>query len=362
MPDVQFGFCLPIFASPGINLFRAPGYAELDALVTMELGRLADALGYDSLWVADHLMLGKDDAILEGWTVLAALAGATSRAKLGMIHQANYFRHPALAAKMSATLDQISGGRLIHFLDCGYMRREYVNYDLPWNDDLDRRIADLIEATELILALWTTDGPVTHTGQTYHVDNAILNPKPVQQPHPPLWFGEATPGILDACARYGQGWNTTPVSIPELRTRLAALDAACERAGRSRSELELSLETQILIAPDLDSLRERLRWMVELATGGQPLPDDIQPFLDRYAEHAGLLRFVRGETDELPAKLAVDWLIGTPDQIARRLRDYIAEGISHFLLWFMDAPNTDGMRLFASEVAPRFRQRQPAWA
>ena len=76
-------------------------------------------------------MLGKDEAILEGWTVLSALAGATTRPKLGMIHMAHYFRHPSLTAKMAATLDQLSGGRLIHFLDCGYQRREYVNYGSP---------------------------------------------------------------------------------------------------------------------------------------------------------------------------------------------------------------------------------------
>src|SRR5262245_14490023 len=104
MTTPQFGFCLPIFACPGHNLFRTPNFRELDAAATMGLARRADGLGYDSLWVADHLMLGKDEAILEGWTVISALAGATSRAKLGMIHQALLFRNPALAAKMSATL------------------------------------------------------------------------------------------------------------------------------------------------------------------------------------------------------------------------------------------------------------------
>jgi alkanesulfonate monooxygenase SsuD/methylene tetrahydromethanopterin reductase-like flavin-dependent oxidoreductase (luciferase family) len=355
MPDVQFGFCLPIFASPGINLFRTPSYVELDALATIELGRVADELGYDSLWVADHLMLGRDDAILEGWTVLSALAGATRRAKLGMIHQANYFRHPALAAKMSATLDQISGGRLIHFLDCGYMRREYVSYGLPWKNDVGARIADLVEATELILALWTTDGPVTHHGPSYQVTDAVCMPKPIQRPHPPIWFGEATPGVLDACARYGQGWNTTPVPISELRRRLAALREACERNGRKFDEIDKSLETQILVAPDLDSLRVRLRGMIELAATGQGLPAEIQPFLDRYAEHTDLAAFVNGETDQLPHKMADDWIIGTPVEVAERLRAYMAEGISHFMLWFMDAPNQAAMRLFAEQIAPRFR-------
>ena len=105
--QTQFGFCVPIFACPGHNLFRTPNYAELDARKTIEMAKLADAVGYDSLWVADHLMLGKDDAIMEGWTTISALAGATTNAQLGMIHQAVLFRNPALAAKMAATLDQI---------------------------------------------------------------------------------------------------------------------------------------------------------------------------------------------------------------------------------------------------------------
>jgi alkanesulfonate monooxygenase SsuD/methylene tetrahydromethanopterin reductase-like flavin-dependent oxidoreductase (luciferase family) len=356
MTTPQFGFCLPIFACPGVNLFRTPNFRELDAAKTMALARRADELGYDSLWVADHLMLGKDEAILEGWTVISALAGATSRAKLGMIHQALLFRNPALAAKMAATLDQISGGRLIHFMDCGYMRREYVNYGLPWDDDVETRIAKLVEATELILALWAADTPLTRKGTAYEVTDAVCNPKPIQQPHPPLWFGEATPGILDACARFGQGWNTTPVSLTELRRRLDLLGAACERAGRPLSEIELSLETQILVAPDVAALRERLKEMVALAEeAGQNLPNEIQPFLDSYAMAPDFRAFIAGDSDTLPSRMTDDWIVGTPDQVEQRLRAYMAEGISHFMLWFMDAPRADGLDLFASDVRPRFR-------
>ncbi len=339
----RFGFCLPIFASPGVELFRTPNMAVLDTAATMTLGRLADELGYDSLWVADHLMLGKGDAILEGWTVLAALAGATRRAKLGMIHQSVFFRHPALAAKMAATLDQISGGRLIHFLDGGSRRREHVGYGLPWEDDSDRRIDTLLEATDLIVKLWTTDGPVHHHGDRYSLQGAVCEPKPLQRPHPPIWFGEAAP-------RMRQGWNTTPVPMTELRRRISALSDACARAGRPVSEIEKSLETQILIAPDRNAIRQRLQTMVEIArqdqlmTGHDPAP--VPP---------DLARFLSGDTDELPPVMADEWIAGTPDEVAQRLRAYQAEGISHFLLWFMDAPAEDGLRLFAREVAPRFR-------
>ena len=356
MPPIQFGFCLPIFASPGHNLFRTPGFAEIDPAATMSMARRADELGYDSLWVADHLMLGKDDAILEGWTVISALAGATSRAKLGMIHQALLFRNPALAAKMTATLDQISGGRVIHFMDCGYMGREYTNFGLPWDDSIETRVAMLVEGTELILELWASDSPVTHRGTYYSTTDAVCNPKPLQRPHPPLWFGEVTPGVLDACAKFGQGWNTTPVSITELKRRIGLLAEACDRAARPLSEIDLSLETQILISPDLESLRERLRDLVKLAgAGGQHLPKEIQPFLKTYATEDDFRAFVSGATDALPSRMAEDWVVGTPDQVELRLRDYIGEGISHFMLWFMDAPSTAGLDLFAQSISPKFR-------
>ncbi len=355
MAPLQFGVCLPIFACPGIQLFRTPGIPTLDPATVLPYGKQAEALGYDSLWVADHLMLGKDEAILEGWTVLSALAGATTRPKLGMIHMAHYFRHPSLTAKMTATLDQISGGRLIHFLDCGYQRREYVNYGLPWRDDMGERIADLVEATELIVQLWSAEEPVTFQGRTWAVSDAICEPKPLQQPHPPLWFGEAAPGGLATCARFGQGWNTTPVSIPELRRRLALLGDACHTAGRDMSEVELSLETQVLIAPDVDTLRTKLGALLDLGGDADHLPPEIAPYVKNYASDPATRAFVAGQTDALPEPMASDWIIGTPDQVAARIDAYAAEGISHFMLWFMDAPGDEGMALFARDVMPRYR-------
>jgi alkanesulfonate monooxygenase SsuD/methylene tetrahydromethanopterin reductase-like flavin-dependent oxidoreductase (luciferase family) len=305
--------------------------------------------------VADHLMLGKDEAILEGWTVLSALAGVTTRASLGMIHMAHYFRHPALTAKMAATLDQLSGGRLIHFLDCGYQRREYVNYGLPWRDDMEDRIVDLVEATELILRLWSEDGPVSFRGRTWEVTDAICAPKPLQRPHPPLWFGEAAPGGLATCARYGHGWNTTPVPLPELHRRIGLLREACQVAGRDIAEIELSLETQVLIAPDLETLRARLAALVALGGDADHLPPEISPYVKDYAKNPATIAFISEQTDTLPEPMASDWIIGTPDQVAARLDAYRAEGIGHFMLWFMDAPHSDGLDLFAGSVLSRYR-------
>ncbi|MDZ4766381.1 MAG: LLM class flavin-dependent oxidoreductase [Chloroflexota bacterium] len=352
----QFGYCVPIFAYPGSALFRTPNYAELDAVTTMRVGMQADELGFDSIWVADHLMLGKDEAILEGWTTLAALAGATKRAKLGIIHQGHFFRHPAVHAKMIATLDQIAGGRFIYFADTGTRMSEHAAYGLNFPVDVEVRMADFIEGLELQLALWraTPDAPLTFNGDYYYVKNAICTPPPFQHrrdgtPAPPIWFGEAHPLTFAACAKYGDGWNSVPVSSDELRRRLAALDAACRDIGRDPAEIERTYETQILIAPDRAALRAALNAMIALdapASGSLNVPAQM-------SDEIGA--FLRGETDDYPRVWADQWLIGTPDEVAARIQQYVEMGISHFLLWFMDAPRADGMRLFAEQVAPRFR-------
>ncbi len=342
MPRPRFGFCVPIFAAPGLRLFRTPSYAALDTAATMDLALRAEAAGYDSLWVADHLMRGQDQAILEGWTTVAALAGATTRAQLGLIHQTHFFRHPALVAKMVATIDQLSRGRFIYFLDCGNQRDEYLAYGLPWSDDIEERVAQMVDGLGVTLALWSSRGPVSYDGPHYHLRDAICNPPPVQVPHPPIWFGGVNPAMLRACAQYGQGWNTTPASVEQVRAHLAALAAACTAVGRPAEALEKSLEIQVLVAPDHRAVRTALRGIVAADPEGRALDPALAAFL-------------AGETDEIPTDVRRTNLIGTPAEVAAQVREYVDAGIDHFMLWFLDAPSAAGLDLFAREVSPAFR-------
>jgi alkanesulfonate monooxygenase SsuD/methylene tetrahydromethanopterin reductase-like flavin-dependent oxidoreductase (luciferase family) len=137
--------------------------------------------------------------------------------------------------------------------------------------------------------------------------------------------------------------------MDELRRRLDMLDAALTAVGRSMSEIECSYETQILIAPDRAGVRDQLKAMLAHppVTGGSlriPPPSD-----------ADFWAFVHSETDDYPRYLTGSWLVGTPDEVTARLREYIDLGFSHFMLWFMDAPKSEGMTLFMEQVAPRFR-------
>lgn len=341
MAQVRFGYCLPIFANPTAGLFRTPNYDQVDAKVTLHLGKHAEDRGFDSLWVADHLMLGKNEAILEGWTMLSALGGVTSSARLGMIHQGHYFREPGLAAKMAATLDQLTGGRFVMFYDYGQQLREHRAYHLAYPDDVDQRVADTIDGVRLIVDLWKAEAATTASHGAYGVTGATCTPTPVQRPHPPIWFGETHPGLLAACAEFGQGWNTTPCSVDEFGRRLDLVKAACARADRDVAELEVSVELQVLIAPE-GEVRSVLGAILEKTPDQEAVDPDLRAFLD-------------GTREDPPTSLTNSTLIGTPEQVQSQLQAYVDRGANHFLLWFLDAPERSGMELFAREVAPAFR-------
>lgn len=341
MTKPLFGYCLPIFANPSPGLFRTPAYESLDGRATLDLGVKAEELGFDSLWVADHLMLGKDEAILEGWTTVSALAGATSKAKLGVIHQSNYFRTPGMSAKMIATLDALSGGRFIVFFDFGRQQREHLCYGLPYPDDVDQRAQEAVAGAELMIDLWTADGPITASRGPFSVTDAVCTPRPVQQPHPPIWFGELEPDLLTAVARFGQGWNTTPITVAELDRRLGLLRAACDAVGRPFDEIEISVELQVLIAEDGD-VRPQLRQMLALV----PDQSAVDPQLAAYA---------KGDADTPPVSFTDITVYGSPDEVASQLQVYADHGTDHFLLWFLGAPDSTDMTVFADSVLPRFR-------
>jgi alkanesulfonate monooxygenase SsuD/methylene tetrahydromethanopterin reductase-like flavin-dependent oxidoreductase (luciferase family) len=226
------------------------------------------------------------------------------------------------------------------FYDFGRQERENRAYHLPYPADVDTRVAQTVEGINLIKTLWTAEEPVTIAGPTYSVSNAVCHPGPVQRPHPPIWFGEVEPGLLAACAQFGQGWNTTPASLPEITRRLGLLRAACDTAGRPFSEIEKSAELQVLISPNGDT-QAQLRRILDRAASVTDVP-------------SALRAYANGETGTVPPALSNTTLIGSPDEIQRQVQAYVGAGIDHFLLWFLDAPDRSGMDLFAREVIPRF--------
>jgi len=271
------------------------------------------------------------------------IAGRTSSAALGTIHLAQPFRAPALAAKMAATLDALSGGRLIFFYDCGWQEAEVHAYGLDWPCEQER-IARMDEGLELIESLWTSSAPLDFRGRYFSTTAAVCRPGPLQQPRPPIWLGEARSAPwLDAVVRHADGWNSTPASPERLRTKLAALRAACARAARDFARLELSLEIQVLIAPTEVEVHSSARRIASL------------PASKRGAARSDVLAALEAHDVRPLSAIVDDWLVGTPETVAQQIRAYTDLGIRHFMLWFLDYPSLDGLRLFASQVMPRMR-------
>jgi alkanesulfonate monooxygenase SsuD/methylene tetrahydromethanopterin reductase-like flavin-dependent oxidoreductase (luciferase family) len=343
MAELRFGFCVPIFANPGAAFFRTPNWTALEPAAAVESAVAAEHLGYDSIWVADHLMHGFDDAIMEGWTTLAVIAGRTQRIKLGTIHLAQPFRAPAIAAKMAATLDALSNGRLILFYDCGWQEAEVRAYGLDWPSE-GERIALMAEGLDLIQALWAAEAPLDFRGRYFSTEGAMCRPGPLQRPRPPIWLGEAHHDAwLDTIVRHADGWNSTPASPTRLKTKLDALRAACDRAGRNFADLELSLEIQVLVAPTQADVKRAARDIARL------------PASKRGAVRQDVVAAL-GADDHQPLSATVDdWLVGTPVEVVAQIREYIGLGISHFMLWFLDFPSLDGLRLFSERVMPAVR-------
>ncbi len=330
-----FGFCAPIFASAGGVHMRTPLLERVEMQDLQESVLAAEAWGYDSIWVADHLILGAEGFILEGWTCLAALAGMTSRIRLGSIHLAQRFRHPAILAKMVATLDFISNGRVEFFFDpYAGSKPEADAYGLHVESE-DEAVARFEESIQLIQSMWRQDSP-SFQGRYYTLDGAICNPKPVQQPSIPLWIGTGggprpderplVHKVLPLIARYADWYNITPVTLEALARVLPLLQRACEQQGRAYSSLGKSLETQILVA----ETPAKLAALQAQITARNP---------QRYQDWDAL---------------SAQFIIGDVPTVIRRLEEYVGMGIDCFMLWFMDYPSRDGLQCFAEQVMPHF--------
>ncbi|HLE68044.1 MAG TPA: LLM class flavin-dependent oxidoreductase [Vicinamibacteria bacterium] len=346
--SVQFGFCVPIFANPGMSFFRTPCYERLDWKATKNAVLECEKLGYDSLFVADHVFLGRDGAIFEGWTLLSAFAGMTKRMLLAPIHLCDSFRNPALTAKMVATLDVVSGGRFLLFYDYGWRRAEFDAYGFPFGVSDEERAARMEEGLNIIKGMLTEER-FTFEGRFYRVKEALCAPKPVSRPLPPIWMGETNnPVMVRAIAKHADVFNSMPASVEGFRKKLDVVGEACSAIGRDFGSLGLSLETQILVCrrdSEIDACFERMEKLRPRERSDEDILAQMKatnPALESYGSRKDLEK---------------EFLIGTPDVIVDRLKEYVALGVEHFMLWFMDFPSLHGIRLFAAEVMPKVRSR-----
>ncbi|TML65594.1 MAG: LLM class flavin-dependent oxidoreductase [Actinobacteria bacterium] len=263
---MEVGLALPQFD------FSVPGERPLRFDTVLSYARRAEALGFESVWLADHLFLGIEkyggrgqyDAF-DPVAALGALARATARVRLGTLVLCAQLRPPALLAKALATIDVLSNGRLIAGMGAGWYAPEYEAAGIPF-EKLGTRLEQLVEAIQILRGMFAGT-PFTFEGQHYATVSARGLPRPVHEP--PIWVGGAGDRLIEVAARHADGWNAawtfTPTAYAE---RLKVLDAACERAGREPGSVARSLGLYALVGEDRADLGRRWERMQRLSPAG----------------------------------------------------------------------------------------------
>jgi F420-dependent oxidoreductase-like protein len=315
---VSFGVFLPFYAFQS-NVHSASLFARVRAMA-LECERL----GYHSVWLDDHLMYG-GIPILECWSTLAALSAVTTRLRLGTMVTCASFRNPALLAKIAATVDVISGGRLEFGIGAGVQKTEHRACGFPF-PAASARIERMKEAVEVIKALWTKE-KASYRGQHYRIKEAVCEPKPLQKPHPPITIGGSGEKLtLKVTAQHADrfDWGYVP-SFELYKRKLKVLESHCKAVGRNYQEIERSCWPggQVVIAQNRGELRRKI--------------------MREKSKNVALADFERTS------------LIGTPDECVKKLQSYVSLGVTHFMLFFGDLPSLGSLRLFAETVAKKLQ-------
>jgi F420-dependent oxidoreductase-like protein len=216
--------------------------------------RLADEAGFDHLWIFDHFNpIGGhplQGEIWEGWSLLAAMAEATSRVRIGNMVTGNTYRHPGVLAKMATTVDHLSGGRLEFGLGAGWAEVEHTMLGLDF-PGVGERLRRLAEALTVIEKLWTEDR-ADFEGRYYRLTGAIASPKPLQRPHPPIWIGGGgEQRTLRIVAEHADVWNFGGGPLESAIHKSEVLDRHCADVGRDPAEIRRSVQLRFS-GDDLD--------------------------------------------------------------------------------------------------------------
>src|SRR5215470_10942448 len=205
----------------------------------LDVWQKADAWGYDSLWNFDHfypIFVDPDGPCLEGWTTLSALAQATSRARIGHLVSGNTYRHPCVTAKMAATLDHVSGGRLNLGIGAGWFELEHRNFGIDFKT-VPERLEALDEACQIIRGMLTQPRTTVH-GRHYTVTDAMGLPRPLQQPHPPIMIGgTGRRRLLRLVAQHADMWNAS-ADADTMRDLIGVIRRHGDRVGRDPERIE----------------------------------------------------------------------------------------------------------------------------
>ena len=324
-----------LFVPQGWRLDLA-GIDPADHWATMlGVAKAAEDGPFESVWVFDHfhtVPVPTQEATHEAWTLMAALAAATSRVRLGQMCTCMGYRNPAYLAKVAATVDVISGGRAEMGIGAGWYEHEWraYGYGFPGAGD---RIGMLDEGVQIMHQLWTT-GTATLDGKHYQVDGAICRPLPLQDGGIPLWIaGGGEKKTLRIAARYARYTNFD--SEPEgFRRKSEILAGHCRELGTNFDAITRSANYSVILGETEKDVQDRLAWMKDhlLRCG---VPESVVERRMRDFAHGTMT--------------------GTPEQVAERLAELGGLGMSYAILNFAEvAYDRTALTLFTEKVAPEF--------
>ncbi len=311
MARAQFGVTVP--------QIKRPWAATADAARTFE------ALGYDSIWVCDHLYGPQSPQlpILEAWSTVAALAAITERVEIGTLVTPAGMRNPAQLGKTIASIDNIAGGRIIAGLGAGWMAREFTDFGVPFLP-VGQRLEQLRETVELWRRMWGDAESVSYAGRHVRADNVVCQPKPPR--HVPVLIGGAGERVtLRLAAQHADIWNNLAGFQADLGRKVDVLRRHCDTVGRDPGEITISQQCLVTIAPDAESARS-------MAERAQKI----------FAGHMGDPTGPMGIT-------------GTAEQCCAAIERHLDLGCSSFVIEFFGKDTREAADLFAQTVLPEFR-------
>ncbi len=302
---------------------------------------------WESIWVYDHfhtVPVPSDEATHEAWSLMAAYAAATSRVRLGQMCTCMAYRNPAYLAKVAATIDVISGGRVEMGIGGGWYEHEWRAYGYGFPSAGDR-LGALRDGVEIFRQMWTL-GKATHDGKHYQVDGAICSPRPLQGTEVagsaengiPMWVaGGGEKVTLKIAAKYADytNFDGTPETFAH---KSEVLKGHCDAIGRDFGSIVRSANYNVIIGHSEREVQDRLDWLVDhyLRAG---VPDEI----------------VRGQIEGMKSSPTV----GTPEQILHNLTALEKQGMTYAITYFTEAAyDTSGIDLFESDVIPHLQSRR----
>jgi len=331
---LEFGFMGHPFAGSraDVRILNCPFYERIDWNTERNAILEAEKLGFGSVWLPDHLSMGEGGTTLENWTTITTFLNLTEKIRAGPLCLSNCFRQPSLVAKMAATLDIVSHGRVNVGFGAGWMPLEHEEYGIPF-PNAKTRVEMLREALVVVKSLWEQD-KVTFDGKYYKLKDAICSPKPIQKPHPPIWLGGGGKKIMQIAAELCDGYNWF-FSPKEYGKKLEMLERLCSDLGRDYRQIRKSWLGHVLISEDRKWIEDTCeKWLRMVKSGPRVDPWVRDVTMEQFRENV---------------------IMGTPEECVEKVEEFKKVGVDILITWFTDYPSMQGARLFAKEVIPEFK-------